>query len=130
MSIAAMLPLGEQINPGQNRLTGVQLVNWGTFNGAHTIHVDREGTLLTGDSGVGKSTIFDGILQIMDARPRMNEAAHADAGRGREDRRTTFSYMRGRLGTTAGATPGATAPGTAADGSPAGAGSSTGATSA
>ncbi|HEY8296062.1 MAG TPA: ATP-binding protein, partial [Micrococcaceae bacterium] len=100
MSIAALLPLGEQINPGQNRLSNVQLVNWGTFNGAHTIHVDRAGTLLTGDSGVGKSTIFDGILQIMDARPRMNEAAHADAGRGREDRRTTFSYMRGRLGTT------------------------------
>ena len=62
--------------------------------------MDRAGTLLTGDSGVGKSTIFDGILQILDARPRMNEAAHADAGRGREDRRTTFSYMRGRLGTT------------------------------
>lgn len=100
MSIAALLPLGEEINPGQNRLSNVQLVNWGTFNGAHTIHVDRAGTLLTGDSGVGKSTIFDGILQIMDARPRMNEAAHADAGRGREDRRTTFSYMRGRLGTT------------------------------
>ncbi|HEV7167273.1 MAG TPA: ATP-binding protein, partial [Micrococcaceae bacterium] len=100
MSIAALLPLGAEINPGQNRLSSVQLVNWGTFNGAHTIHVDRAGTLLTGDSGVGKSTIFDGILQIMDARPRMNEAAHADAGRGREDRRTTFSYMRGRLGTT------------------------------
>ena len=33
----------------QNRLSSVQIVNWGTFDGAHTIKVDRAGTLLTGE---------------------------------------------------------------------------------
>jgi uncharacterized protein YPO0396 len=98
VSIEVTLPMGDLINPGQNRLASVQVVNWGTFDGAHTIHVDRAGTLLTGESGVGKSTIFDGILQILEARPRMNEAAQTGSGTTSEERRTTFSYMRGRLG--------------------------------
>ncbi|MBD7996395.1 AAA family ATPase [Arthrobacter sp. Sa2CUA1] len=99
MSIETTLPMGDLINPGQNRLSRIQIVNWGTFDGAHTIHVDRAGTLLTGDSGVGKSTIFDAILQVMDARPKMNEAAQNNGGTAAEEKRTAFSYMRGRLGT-------------------------------
>ncbi|MCQ1951498.1 ATP-binding protein [Arthrobacter sp. zg-Y859] len=99
MSIETTLPMGDLINPGQNRLASVQIVNWGTFDGAHTIKVDRAGTLLTGDSGVGKSTIFDAMLQVMDARPRMNEAAQNNSGTNAEEKRNAFSYMRGRLGT-------------------------------
>ncbi|MCC3292130.1 ATP-binding protein [Arthrobacter sp. zg-Y1110] len=99
MSIETTLPMGDLINPGQNRLASVQIVNWGTFDGAHTIQVDRAGTLLTGDSGVGKSTIFDAMLQVMDARPRMNEAAQNNSGTNAEEKRNAFSYMRGRLGT-------------------------------
>ncbi|MCC9146852.1 MULTISPECIES: ATP-binding protein [unclassified Arthrobacter] len=99
MSIETTLPMGDLINPGQNRLASVQIVNWGTFDGAHTISVDRAGTLLTGDSGVGKSTVFDAMLQVMDARPRMNEAAQNNAGTNAEEKRNAFSYMRGRLGT-------------------------------
>ncbi|MCC9205863.1 ATP-binding protein [Arthrobacter sp. zg-Y769] len=99
MSIETTLPMGDLINPGQNRLASVQIVNWGTFDGAHTISVDRAGTLLTGDSGVGKSTIFDAMLQVMDARPRMNEAAQNNSGTNAEEKRNAFSYMRGRLGT-------------------------------
>ncbi|MCH6468794.1 ATP-binding protein [Sinomonas terrae] len=100
MSIATMLPLDDQINPGQFRLTQVQIVNWGTFHGAHTMHVDRAGTLLTGNSGVGKSTLFDAIARVFDARPRSNEAAAARTGQS-EDRRTTFTYMRGKVGDVA-----------------------------
>ncbi|UNK44473.1 ATP-binding protein [Arthrobacter sulfonylureivorans] len=100
MSIETILPMDGLLNPGQHRLTSVQLVNWGTFDGAHTIRVDRAGTLLTGGSGVGKSTIFDGMLQVLDARPRMNEAAQTNSGQASEERRTAFSYMRGRLGAT------------------------------
>ncbi|MCA4135536.1 ATP-binding protein [Arthrobacter sp. M4] len=98
MTIATMLPLGEQINPGQMRLALVQVVNWGTFHGAHVIRVDRNGTLLTGNSGVGKSTLFDAILRVFDARPRSNEAAAQRAGGAVEDKRTTFTYMRGKVG--------------------------------
>ncbi|MFE4543659.1 ATP-binding protein [Arthrobacter sp. NPDC056727] len=97
MSIASMLPLGDVVNPGQMRLALVQVVNWGTFHGAHTMHVDRNGTLLTGNSGVGKSTLFDAILRVFDARPRSNEAAAQRSG-AVEDKRTTFTYMRGKVG--------------------------------
>jgi uncharacterized protein YPO0396 len=98
VSIAAMLPMGELTNPGQMRLALVQVVNWGTFHGAHTMHVDRNGTLLTGNSGVGKSTLFDAMLRVFDARPRSNEAAAQRAGGAVEDKRTTFTYMRGKVG--------------------------------
>ena len=98
MSIASMLPLGDVVNPGQMRLALVQVVNWGTFHGAHTMHVDRNGTLLTGNSGVGKSTLFDAMLRVFDARPRSNEAAAQRSGGAVEDKRTTFTYMRGKVG--------------------------------
>ncbi|MGP4030464.1 ATP-binding protein [Pseudarthrobacter sp. 1C304] len=98
MSIATMLPMGDLTNPGQMRLALVQVVNWGTFHGAHTMHVDRNGTLLTGNSGVGKSTLFDAMLRVFDARPRSNEAAAQRAGGAVEDKRTTFTYMRGKVG--------------------------------
>ena len=93
-----MLPMGELTNPGQMRLALVQVVNWGTFHGAHTMHVDRNGTLLTGNSGVGKSTLFDAMLRVFDARPRSNEAAAQRSGGAVEDKRTTFTYMRGKVG--------------------------------
>lgn len=97
MTIASMLPLGDVTNPGQMRLALVQVVNWGTFHGAHTMHVDRNGTLLTGNSGVGKSTLFDAMLRVFDARPRSNEAAAQRSG-AVEDKRTTLTYMRGKVG--------------------------------
>jgi uncharacterized protein YPO0396 len=98
VSIASMLPIGDMTNPGQMRLALVQVVNWGTFHGAHTMHVDRNGTLLTGNSGVGKSTLFDAMLRVFDARPRSNEAAGQRSGGAVEDKRTTFTYMRGKVG--------------------------------
>ena len=72
-----MLPMGELTNPGQMRLALVQVVNWGTFHGAHTMHVDRNGTLLTGNSGVGKSTLFDAMLRVFDARPAPTKRRHS-----------------------------------------------------
>lgn len=94
MSIALTLPFGEAVNPGQHRLTRIQVINWGTFHGRHSLYVDRDGTLLTGHPGVGKSTLFDGIGHIFHAAPRLNESAHEASTR--KDRRTTYSYMRGR----------------------------------
>ena len=102
MSIAQTLPLGEEINPGQYRLSKIQVINWGTFHGRHTMYVDRAGTLLTGHPGVGKSTLFDGIQHIFYAAPRLNESANEASNR--KDRRTTFSYMRGRKAKTAAGT--------------------------
>lgn len=94
MSIEMTLPLGGETNPGQHRLSRVQLVNWGTFHGLHDLSIDREGTLVTGHPGVGKSTLFDAMGHVFFASPRLNESANDAATR--EDRRTTYSYMRGR----------------------------------
>ena len=94
MSIEMTLPLGGAINPGQHRLARIQIVNWGTFHGLHTLSVDRAGTLITGHPGVGKSTLFDAMGHIFFATPKLNESANDATSR--EDRRTTFSYMRGR----------------------------------
>ncbi|WP_125615832.1 ATP-binding protein [Specibacter cremeus] len=102
MSIAMTLPMGGELNPGQYRLRQIQVINWGTFHGRHAMYVDRAGTLLTGHPGVGKSTLFDGIAHIFHALPRLNESAHEASNR--KDRRTTFSYMRGRKIKTANGT--------------------------
>jgi uncharacterized protein YPO0396 len=47
---------------------------------------------------VGKSTLFDAMLRVFDARPRSNEAAAQRVGGAVEDKRTTFTYMRGKVG--------------------------------
>ncbi|GHC99722.1 ATP-binding protein [Zhihengliuella salsuginis] len=99
MGIEYTLPIGESVNPGQHRLAEIQVINWGTFHGRHSLYVDRNGTLLTGHPGVGKSTLFDGIGHIFHAVPRLNESAHEASTR--RDRRTTYSYMRGRQFKTA-----------------------------
>ena len=39
------------IAPGQYRLTTLQVYNWGTFNGLHTVDVARAGFLIFGPSG-------------------------------------------------------------------------------
>ena len=38
------------------------------------------------------------MLRVFDARPRSNEAAAQRAGGAVEDKRTTFTYMRGKVG--------------------------------
>ncbi|MCY7325202.1 MAG: AAA family ATPase [Microbacteriaceae bacterium] len=80
---------------GQHRLTGIQLVNWGTFANHHRIDVAEKGFLITGASGSGKSTILDAISVVL-VRPKdLNlNAAAGDAGQRVRDR-TVLSYLRG-----------------------------------
>ncbi|WP_062522755.1 ATP-binding protein [Demequina silvatica] len=79
----------------QWRLARVELVNWGTFDGHHTVDVAREGHLFTGASGSGKSSILDAIAAVLtpDRYITFNAAALDQAG-GREDR-SLISYVRG-----------------------------------
>lgn len=81
--------------PGQHRLTGIQLVNWGTFSDYQRIAVSERGFLLTGPSGSGKSTILDAISVVL-VRPRdlhLNAAAGDATARVRD--RSVLSYLRG-----------------------------------
>lgn len=79
---------------GQWRLQRIEVVNWGTFGGHHVIDVARQGFLLTGHSGSGKSSLVDAVAAVMTppAKTRFNAAA-ADGG-GRSDR-SVAAYVRG-----------------------------------
>lgn len=83
------------IHPGQFRLSRIQLINWGTFEGSLDIPVSRDGFLITGGSGSGKSTLIDAITAVLlpGDRVRFNAAAQANTPRGKG--RNLVSYVRG-----------------------------------
>lgn len=86
---------GGAVIPGQWRLDRIELVNWGTFHGHHVIPVPRQGFLLTGHSGSGKSSVVDAITAVLTPRVRAAfNAAAADGTSGGADR-TVLSYVRG-----------------------------------
>lgn len=82
-------------HPGQHRLTQVQLVNWGTFTGYHSVPVSERGFLITGASGSGKSSLLDAISVVLVPGKwlDLNAAARDTAAKGRD--RTLVSYVRG-----------------------------------
>lgn len=100
-TVAATLFDADTLEPqprmrGQWRLAEVQLANWGTFDGAiYRIPIARQGHLLTGPSGSGKSSLLDAIAAVLtpDKWLRFNEAAQGAGSR--SDRRSLISYVRG-----------------------------------
>lgn len=93
-----MSPHSSTPHPGQWRLARIELVNWGTFGGHHVVPVPREGFLLTGHSGSGKSSLVDAVAAVLTPpeQLRFNVAA---AGTGATEReagdRDVVSYVRG-----------------------------------
>ena len=83
-------------HPGQWRLARIELVNWGTFAGHHVVPVPREGFLLTGHSGSGKSSLVDAVAAVLTPPEhlRFNVAAAGATEREAGDR-DVFSYVRG-----------------------------------
>ncbi|WP_036960729.1 ATP-binding protein, partial [Promicromonospora kroppenstedtii] len=83
---------------GQWRLARIELVNWGTFSGHHVVPVPREGFLLTGHSGSGKSSLVDAVAAVLTPPEhlRFNVAAAGTAATEREaGDRDVVSYVRG-----------------------------------
>lgn len=82
-------------HPGQWRLSRVELLNWGTFHGHHVIPIARQGHLITGASGSGKSSLLDAIAVVLtpDKWVRFNAAALDGASRTGD--RNKASYVRG-----------------------------------
>ncbi|TFD23035.1 ATP-binding protein [Cryobacterium sp. TMS1-13-1] len=91
----AQTTLTGPIHVGQWRLTRVELLNWGTFDGFHPIDIARKGHLFTGASGSGKSSLLDAIGTVLtpDKWLRFNAAAQDAASR--NDDRSLISYVRG-----------------------------------
>ncbi|HET9503041.1 MAG TPA: ATP-binding protein [Hymenobacter sp.] len=87
------------------RLTYLEVINWGTFNGGpFRLELDGQNALLTGANGAGKTTLLDALLTLLvppaGAGQRVyNAAAGTGGGRGRaEERRSDETYVLGYYG--------------------------------
>jgi uncharacterized protein YPO0396 len=86
--------------PEQFHLSRLQVINWGVFDGYHSIPFSEGGALIAGASGSGKSSLLDAIsLGFLPFNRRNfnasgdNSAAGSNAGR-----RTVDKYVRGAWG--------------------------------
>lgn len=77
------------------RMTRLEVFNWGTFDGRHTIDIAETGFLFVGSSGSGKSTLLDAISALL-VPPRWVDfnAAARENERSRRDR-NLVTYVRG-----------------------------------
>lgn len=80
----------------QFALTRLEVFNWGTFSGLHTLGIAPEGHLFTGKSGSGKSTLLDAHAALT-TPPLWKDynVAAAQEGERRSGDRTDLSYVRG-----------------------------------
>lgn len=84
----------------QFHLSRLQVINWGVFDGYHSVPISAGGSLIAGASGSGKSSLLDAIsLGFLPFNRRNfnasgdNTAAGSSAGR-----RTVDKYVRGAWG--------------------------------
>lgn len=95
LDIAELQPAAGLLYRGQWRLSRVEVVNWGTFDGFHGIDVARKGHLLTGASGSGKSSLLDAIAAALTPKGAITFNAAAQESAGRASDRTWITYVRG-----------------------------------
>ena len=84
----------------QWRAALMQLVNWGGFGGLTTVPLRGEATMISGASGVGKSTILDAYTALMMPSDTKFNGASNDAVSGRArgvGQRNLLSYLRGAV---------------------------------
>ncbi|WP_114422190.1 ATP-binding protein [Nocardioides houyundeii] len=77
-----------------------QLVNWGGFSGRAAVDLRADSTMISGASGVGKSTVLDAYTALMmPSDAKFNGASNdAVAGRARGvGQRNLLSYLRGAV---------------------------------
>ena len=80
----------------QIKLATLTVYNWGSFNGLHSISINPDGTLITGENGAGKSTIIDGLMVLLCSAGRVS--FNMAAAQGDKTDRSLVSYMRGSYG--------------------------------
>ncbi|ASR03340.1 ATP-binding protein [Gordonia rubripertincta] len=81
-------------------LSRLQLINWGVFDGYHSIPFSSNGSLITGSSGSGKSSLLDAISLafLPDHRRNFNASGDATAAGSSSGKRTVGKYVRGAWG--------------------------------
>lgn len=84
----------------QYHLSRLQLINWGVFDGYHSIPFSANGSLITGSSGSGKSSLLDAISLafLPDHRRNFNASSDATAAGSSSGKRTVGKYVRGAWG--------------------------------
>lgn len=84
----------------QYYLSRLQLINWGVFDGYHSIGFSAGGALITGSSGSGKSSLLDAISLafLPDNRRNFNASGDATAAGSSGGKRTVGKYVRGAWG--------------------------------
>jgi uncharacterized protein YPO0396 len=82
----------------QFRLSLVQMYNWGTFSGLFRLPIPREGWLLMGKSGSGKSTILDAYSALLTPPRWLNFNLAAQGAKAKGHDRSALSYLRGAVG--------------------------------
>ena len=84
----------------QYHLSRLQLINWGVFDGYHSIPFSTNGSLITGSSGSGKSSLLDAISLafLPDHRRNFNASGDATAAGSSSGKRTVGKYVRGAWG--------------------------------
>ncbi|MFW0785877.1 ATP-binding protein [Gordonia sp. CPCC 206044] len=84
----------------QYSLSRLQLINWGVFDGYHSIPFSTAGSLITGSSGSGKSSLLDAISLafLPDHRRNFNASGDATAAGSSSGKRTVGKYVRGAWG--------------------------------
>lgn len=78
----------------------LQLINWGGYDGPHSVRFAPTATLLCGGSGSGKSTLMDAYVALMmpHTTPFNGASNGAVVGRPRgQEQRNILSYGRGKL---------------------------------
>src|SRR4051812_26112707 len=83
-------------HPGY-RLDALEVYNWGTFHGMHTVALDGSTALLVGQNGAGKSTLVDALLVLLVRSGGRNFNLAAGAAK---KERSELSYVRGAHGRT------------------------------
>ncbi len=79
----------------QHRLARIQVYNWGTFSGYHDLPVPRDGLLLTGPSGSGKSSLLDALSAVLVPPRNLRFNAAAQDSTTGDHSRSVLSYVRG-----------------------------------
>ncbi len=76
----------------------LQVFNWGTFEGLHTIPISEKGHLIIGRSGSGKSSLLDAITALIVPKKWQEFNAAAIKGEKGKHDRSFVSYIRGAWG--------------------------------
>ncbi|MEC9360189.1 MAG: ATP-binding protein [Pseudomonadota bacterium] len=76
------------------RLARITVCNWGPFDGIHSAEISPAGTLITGETGAGKSSLID-ALQVLLVKPTKAAFNTAAAKEARRDR-SLVTYVRGK----------------------------------